>query len=344
MSSDAVQTDATVGRPATDTTDRRAVDDDHLRRRRVLVGLAIAAVLVTVAFLVVDVQGSWAFALELRATKVAAMALVAVAVAVSTVVFQTLTTNRILTPSIMGFDALYLLIQSAAVFAFGAVTFVSAPPPVRFGVEVALMIGFAWVLFRRLFRVGDQNLYLLVLSGIVLGTLFGSLTSLVNRLIDPNEFQTLQDLLFASFTTVDEQLLLVSAVAVAGASGYAWYHRRVLDVVALGHDQALNLGVDHHPIVRRQLAAVAVLVSVSTALVGPVTFFGLLVANLARQLLGTFRHRWTMPGAALLGVGALVGGQLVLEHVLGLGTALAVIVNFVGGVYFLALLLREARQ
>lgn len=325
---------------------RPAVTDDveaH-RPRRVLVTLGVVALLAAVGFLTIGVKGSWVFALQLRATRLAAMVVVAVAIGYSTVVFQTITTNRILTPSIMGFDSLYLLVQSVAVFFLGAVTVVSAPPTLRFAAEVAIMVVFAAVLFRRVFRPGDTHLFTLVLAGIVLGFLFDSVRSFVVRLIDPNEFLTLQDLMFASLGSVDESLLALSAVVVAITVVMGWRTRHQLDVMALGRDHATNLGVDHHHVVGRQLAMTTVLVSVSTALIGPILFLGLLVANLARQVLGTHRHTWVLPGAALLGVIALVGGQLVLERLLGFGTALTVVINLVGGTYFLLLLLREARS
>ena len=309
-----------------------------------LIGLAVVAFAVIVAFMLVDVTGSWGFALQLRGRKVAAMVLVSCAIAVSTVQFQTVTNNEILTPSIMGFDSLYVLIQSVAVYVIGTVAVVRLPAEARFAFEAALMIGFATVLHRWLFGRHFHDLYVLVLAGIVFGTLFSSGSNLVARLIDPNEFQTLQDRMFASFNAVDTRLLTFSTVIVLVCCVVAWRSRDELDVVALGRETALNLGADHRRVVTRQLAVIAVLVAVSTALVGPITFFGLLIANLARRLLGTFRHRFVLPGAALLGVVALVGGQLILEHVLGYATALSIVINLVGGSYFLALLLRKARR
>ncbi|QBI21997.1 enterobactin ABC transporter permease [Egibacter rhizosphaerae] len=314
------------------------------RQRRVLVTLGAAAVVAVVAFLLVDISGDWGFALALRGRKVAAMVLVAVAIAVSTVLFQTVTHNRILTPSIMGFDSLYVLLQSVGVYFLGAVALANAPPELRFAVEATMMVAFAVVLHRWLFGRHGRDLYVLVLAGIVFGTLFSSGTNLVSRLIDPNEYQTLQDRMFASFGSVDTRLLAFSAVVVGVAVAVAWASRRELDVVALGRHPATTLGIEHRRVVNRQLVLVAVLVAVSTALVGPITFFGLLVANLARQLLGTFRHHLALPAAALLGIVALVVGQLVLERVLGYTTALSIVVDLIGGTYFLALLLKEARR
>ncbi|MFI7615782.1 iron chelate uptake ABC transporter family permease subunit [Nonomuraea terrae] len=199
-------------------------------------------------------------------------------------------------------------------------------------------------LHRWLFGRDGRDLYVLVLAGVVFGTLFGSLSSLAQRLINPNDFVVLQDSLFASFNQVDPGLLAFSAVVVAAMAVWTARLSARLDVVALGRDTALNLGVNHASVVNQALVVVAVMVSVATALVGPVTFLGLLVANLARQLTGTFRHRTVVPAATLLSVIVLVGGQAVLERVFGMNTALSVIINFAGGAYFIALLIRESRR
>jgi iron complex transport system permease protein len=314
------------------------------RRRRRLIGLAVLAAAAVAAFLTVDVTGSWDYALLQRSRRLAAMAVVAVAVAVSTVLFQTVTNNRILTPSIMGFDALFVLIQTAGVFFLGAATVSGTDPRLRFALEVLALVAFGAGLYRLLFGRTERDVYVLVLLGIVLGTMFTSLTLLVSRLIDPNEFLTLQDMLFASFNSVDRRLLVLSAGLVAAVCLGVWRLLPHLDVVALGRDTAVNLGVEHRRVVNLALLAVAVLVAVATALVGPITFLGLLVANLARQVLGTHRHAWVLPGATLLAVVALVGGQLVLEQVFGFNSSLSIVINFVGGIVFIALLIREPRQ
>ncbi|MEY9211144.1 iron chelate uptake ABC transporter family permease subunit [Thermobifida halotolerans] len=317
----------------------------QLRRRRVvLTVLALLAAASVVGYLTVDVVGSWTFVLKLRSTQVAALVLVGTAIAYSTVLFQTVTGNRILTPSVMGFDSLFVLIQTVIVFLFGADMLAQTDARLKFGFEIAVMVAFSVLLFRLLFRRGSHDLYVMVLVGIVLGTLFSGLSTFVSRLIDPNEYLTLQDVMFASFNSVNEELLAVSAVLVVAVMAYGVRLLRRLDVVALGRDHAVNLGVNHRSVVNQALVAVALLVSVSTALVGPITFLGLLVANLARQLTRTFVHRWTIPAAALVAVIALVGGQLVLARMFDFTTSLSVIINFVGGSYFILLLLRESRS
>lgn len=295
-------------------------------------------------FMTLNAKGRWDFILAFRGMKVVSMVLVAYAIAVSTVLFQTVSHNRILTPSIMGFDALYVLIQTGLVFTLGSARVAGLDPRLLFVCEVVAMVAFSSLLYRWLFSGSSRSLHLLVLVGIVFGVLFRSLSGFMQRIIDPNEFVLLQDRLFANFNNVDSNLLGVSAAAVFIASIIGWRLIHVYDVLALGREAAINLGVDHNRVTTVVLILVAVLVSVSTALVGPVTFFGLLVANLAYPLAGTHRHRFVLPVAALLAAIFLVGGQLILERVFAFDTALSIVIEFLGGIVFLALLIRGSSR
>jgi iron complex transport system permease protein len=308
----------------------------------VLVLLAAAALAAVAVFLFIDLKGNVGYVLSRRGIKVGAMVVVALAVGVSTLLFQTVTANRILTPSIMGFDSLYILIQTGLTFSLGATAVVAAPPLVRFAVEVALMVGFSALLYRWMFTGATRSLHLLLLVGIVLGTLFRGLSSLLQRLMEPSEFIILQDLFFASFNAVEPAILGLSTLVVTAGGIFAWRLRHQLDVLALGRELAINAGVDHRRTVMAVLLVCALLVAVSTALVGPVTFFGLLVVSLGYQFCRGFSHRWLLPMVSLLGIVALVGGQLVLERVFGFDTALSVIIEFTGGILFLFLLLKGA--
>ncbi|WP_435657386.1 iron chelate uptake ABC transporter family permease subunit [Brucella pituitosa] len=302
--------------------------------------LAILVIVSCAAFMTLGAKGSWSFILTFRGTKLAAMVLVAYSIAVSTVLFQTVTNNRILTPSIMGFDALYILIQTFAVFAVGAIHVNGIGPNARFFAETAVMVVFASTLYAWLFSGAARSLHLVMLVGIVFGVFFRSLSNLMQRMIDPNEFAILQDRFFASFNSVNADILLLAAIIVAAVTLYGLRFLNVFDVLSLGRDPAINLGVDHSRVVHRILLIVTILVSVSTALVGPITFFGLLVANLAYMIAGTSKHRVVLPIAVLLAILCIVGGQTILERVFSFNTALSVIIEFLGGLVFIILLVR----
>lgn len=306
----------------------------------VLAALAIALIGI---FLFTDLAGNLEYVLSRRFKKVWAIALTGATVAFATTVFQTLVNNRILTPSIIGLDSLYMLLQTTVVFLFGGFTLTSMNREVRFLLSAGLMVLFAGLLYRLLFRAHERNLYMVLLVGIVCGVFFQSIASFMQKLMDPNEFLIVQDRMFASLNHPDTDVMLI-ATALAAFSVLACARNfKYLDAIALGRDHAVNLGVPYERAIRHLFLLVAALIAAATALAGPITFLGLLVANIAHQWIHTYRHRFHLAGSMLLGVIALVGGQLVVERVFTFSTTLSVIINFVGGAYFLYLLLRENR-
>lgn len=318
---------------------------DAWRRPAVRLGL-LAAVVVVLAgvYLLTDVPGSLGYALKIRSRTLAAMAVVAVAVAVSTVVFHTITQNRILTPSIMGFDAFYMLISTVIVFVSGATALLRADEVTLWLVQVLVMVAFSVLLFTWLFGGRRRSIHLMLLVGIVLGTFFRAFTEWMQRMLDPLDFQVLTDTMFASLTRPDRTLLVLTALLVGAACAVLVPLLRTLDVLSLGEPAAIGLGVNHRRVVMVVFGAVSVMVAASTALVGPILFFGLIVANLAYTYAGTFRHAWTVPTAALLGMLCLLGGQLILDRVFGFGASLSIIIELVGGLFFLYLVLRKGAR
>lgn len=291
-----------------------------------------------------NLNGSFDYALPKRSIKVMAMIITGVAIAYSTVVFQTITHNRILTPSIMGLDSLYMLIQTLAIFFLGSGHSIIVNKQINFVLSIVAMVVFALLLFKFLFKKGQQSVYFLLLVGIIIGTFFSSISTFLQVLIDPNEFQIVQDKMFASFNNVNSDLVWVSVLFVGLVILIGWRNLPYLDVLSLGRDISINLGVPYDRTVKQTLVIVAILISVSTALVGPITFFGLIVANLAYQFFKTYKHSILVTGAATMSVIALVGGQWVVERIFTFTTTLSVIINFVGGIYFIYLLLKESRS
>mgnify|MGYP003604236874 FL=1 len=294
-------------------------------------------------FLTLNANGNWDFILPLRATKLASLLLVAYAVSVSTLLFQTLTNNPILTPSILGFDSLYIFLQTLLVAVLGGVGYTHLPPLGKFGFELAAMVGGSLLLFQILLRQGGRDLVRMILIGVIFGILFRSLSSLLQRLIDPEEFAVAQAYTFASFNSVNQQMLAIAAVILFISSVFIWRERYRLDVHMLGRDQAINLGIPYTRHTLWLLAWVAVLVATSTALVGPVSFFGLLVAALANHFAPNMKHSTRLPMVFLTAALLLVAGQTVFEHVLGMKAVLSVVVEFAGGLVFLWLVLKRKR-
>lgn len=303
--------------------------------------LTLITVVSIVAYVSINVGHNWEYVLSRRGGEILAIVLTGSAIGFSTLVFQTITNNRILTPSIIGLDSLYLLLQTVLIFLFGSATLTVMDRHLNFILSVVLMMLFSGVLYKLLFRREGQNIYFLLLIGLIFGILFDSAASFMQVLIDPNEFLVIQDRMFASINNVNRDLLVIAALSMFVVIGYSVRFFKYLDVLSLGKDQAISLGVDYDYVVKRLLLVVAVLVSISTALIGPITFLGLLVVNVTYEFLKTYRHRYLIAGSVLISIIALALGQLIVKEVFTFATTLSVIVNFIGGIYFIYLLLKE---
>ncbi|PRX37741.1 iron complex transport system permease protein [Meinhardsimonia xiamenensis] len=311
---------------------------------RRLLALCTLLALVASLFLLWNLRAPYAFLLTLRAEKLAALVTVGAATGAATIVFQTIAANRLLTPGIVGFDSLFVFIQTALVFTLGAAGHATLSPLPKFLGEALCLTIAATTLFGLLLRRGAGDMIRMLLTGVILGVLLRGMAGLAQRLLEPSEFAVVQQAVVASFNVVNGGPLGIAAVTLALALAALWHMGPVLDVAALGRDRARTLGLAHDRVVFTALALVAVLVSVSTALVGPVTFLGLLAASLAHAAVPDHRHRLLVPAAAMIGAALLVGGQALFERVLGLQSALAIVVEFAGGLLFLLLVpWRDAR-
>ncbi len=304
--------------------------------------LLLLLILGILLFIVIGLKPtSYEYALSRRIPKVLAILVTGVAIAFASLIFQTVTENRILTPSVLGLDAVYIFIQTAMAFFAGSTVLAGVGKQISFLVSVLLMIIFSIFILGVLLKKVRGNIYLLLLVGIITGTLFRSGSSFLQVIIDPNEFLILQGKLFASFNNVDTGVLLLATLLLILAIIFGLTSLKEMDVLTLGRDQAINLGISYNKLVNKTLFVVAILISVSTALVGPITFLGILVTNLSREFLKTYRHKELLIGAILISGIALIYGQLLVERVFTFNAPISVLINFAGGVYFIYLLLKE---
>lgn len=327
---------------------RTRAESDRRRRWIVTIACVALAVASVIALVMTGLPGTigskaWTYSLDRLSRHAVAIVLVSVAVGVSTVLFQTVTGNRILTPALMGFDSLYLLIQTMLVFFMVPRDSAIAGGLLSGGLsgflgQTAIMVIASTSLYLWLLGGRRTDIHLLLLVGVVFGVFFRSISSFFQRLLDPAAYLQVQDAMFASFRGVQLDVLIACGAIVLGGLVVVALLGGRLDVMLLGRDPAIALGVNHRRVTIIVLVVVAFLVSASTALIGPVMFFGLIVANAAYALLGTNLHRFTLPVASLLGVIALAGGEMVLG-LLGVESALSIVIEFVGGLLFLFLLL-----
>ncbi|WP_348633625.1 iron chelate uptake ABC transporter family permease subunit [Flavonifractor sp. AGMB03687] len=315
--------------------------------RRKLLMMGALVLLCAAAYLLVGVPFENAkllqYAMKIRTPKLIAMLITAFAIGGASLVFQSVINNTIVTPCLLGLNSLYTLIHTAVVFVLGSGSVIATNANLSFGVDVVLMGVVATVIYSWIFKKTKHNVLYVLLVGTVLTSFFGSIQTTLTRVMDPNEYDTLLTTLVASFSNINSEIILFSVVLLAAINFVLRKDLALLDVLTLGKAQAINLGVDYDRCIRRLLLGVTLCIAVATAMVGPISFLGLIIANLSRQLLKTYRHTQLILGSALFGMIVLVGGQLIVEHVYSYAVPVSVFITVGGGLYFLYLLLTRKK-
>lgn len=319
----------------------------YYRNIQKLVMMALLAAVAVAAYMLVEVnfdnERLFFYALKLRTPKLIVMIITAFAIGGASLVFQSVINNTIVTPCLLGMNSLYTLIHTAVVFFAGSTSVLANNANASFAVDLVIMGITATVIYGWLFKKTKYNVLYVLLIGTVLTSFFTSIQSTLTRVMDPNEYDNLLSTLVASFSNVNSEIIVFSVVVLGVLIFVLRKDLALLDVITLGRQQAVNLGVDYDRTIRRLLLGVTICIAVATAMVGPISFLGLIIANLSRQLLQTFRHGQLILGSALFGMIVLVAGQLIVEHVFTYSIPVSVFITVGGGIYFLYLLLTRRR-
>ena len=298
---------------------------------------------VSAAFLLINAYPEkpklFRYILSLRIPTLAVMVIAAFAIGCASLVFQSIINNRIVTPCLLGMNAMYTLVHTAVVFVVGSGSILATNANLSFGVDLLVMSVSATFVYSYMFQKTGNNVLYVLLIGTVLSSFFGSIQSTMIRVMDPNEYDTLLTTLVADFNNVNAEVIFFSLLILIALTIFLWKDLLLLDVITLGKDQAINLGVDYERTVRRLLLGVVLCIAVATAMVGPISFLGLIIANLARQLLKTYRHGQLIAGSALMGMLAIIAGQLISQHIFSYAVPISTFITIGGGIYFLYLLL-----
>ena len=318
----------------------QAVFRSNLTKIIILSVLALAA---ATAYMLTDVNFAneklFLYAMKIRTPKLIVMILTAFAIGGASIVFQSVINNRIVTPCLLWMNSLYTLIHTAVVFFAGSSSILAANANLSFAADLIIMGVTATLIYSYFFKKTKHNVLYVLLIGTVLTSLFSSIQTTLTRVMDPNEYDNLLNTLVASFSNINTEIIIFSVIVLGVVIAFLGKDLSVLNVLTLGKNQAINLGVNYDRSVRRLLLGVTLFIAVATAMVGPISFLGLILANLSRQLLKTYKHSFLMLGSALFGIIVLVGGQLIVEQVFTYSVPISVFITVGGGIYFLYLLL-----
>ena len=279
------------------------------------------------------------YILSLRIPTLVVMMIAAFSIGSASLIFQSIINNRIVTPCLLGMNAMYTLVHTTVIFMVGSGSIFATNANLSFAVDLIVMSVVATFIYSFMFEKTGNNVLYVLLIGTVLSSFFGSIQSTMIRVMDPNEYDALLTTLVADFNNVNVEVIYFSLILLIALTIFLWKDLMLLDVITLGKEQAINLGVDYYRTVRRLLLGVVLCIAVATAMVGPISFLGLIIANLARQLLKTHKHNYLIVGSALMGMLAIIAGQFVSQHIFSYAVPISTFITIGGGIYFLYLLL-----
>ena len=214
-----------------------------------LIVIALIAIIIVAAFLFIGVKFHnhklLRYAMKLRIPKVIAMIITAFAIGAATIIFQSVINNTIVTPCLLGMNALYTLIHTSVVFVLGSGSILFTNDNLSFLVDLVLMGIIATVVYSWLFKMTGHNVLYVLLVGTVLTSFFSSIQSTLTRVMDPNEYDTLLTSLVASFSNINSEIIIFSVIILALIGVIFRKELALLDVITLGKEQAINLGVDY---------------------------------------------------------------------------------------------------
>lgn len=285
----------------------------------------------------------WWLVAERRSNAVIAMIVAAICQSIATVAFQTVTNNRIITPGILGFQALYAAIHTATIYFSGAAGLIAARTLDTFVFQLIMMVALSLLLYTWLLTGRRANMHVMLLVGVVLGGGLGSVSTFMQRMLTPSEFDILTARLFASVNNADPEYYPIALPLVAVGVLVFFAKARTLNALSLGPQAATNLGINHRRESIIVLVVVAVMMAVSTALVGPLTFLGFLVATLTYQFADTYDHRFLFPMSMVLSFTILAASYFIMNHIFSAQGVVGIIIELVGGLTFLIVILRKGK-
>jgi iron complex transport system permease protein len=272
----------------------------------------------------------------------AGMGLCAALIALLSLAFQTITESRVLTPSMIGFDSVFIATQTILVFVAGASNPWFADAARNYLLSSGVMAAVSAALYGAILRKNKNNLVFLLLFGLILSGMVRSGVNYIEVLMDPDEFQQVRSATAVTVNNMNTSIMVVTVPLMILIATVMLARSRIYDVMSLGEANAVNLGIAYRTELHLNLLLIAAGMSVVTAMIGSLTFLGLLAVNISRELFKTHRHGILFVGSALTACLILIAGQALVE-LLEYAAPVTVIIDLGGCSYMFYLILRENR-
>jgi iron complex transport system permease protein len=279
--------------------------------------------------------------LGLRLPRVLVATLAGGALAVAGVAFQALTRNPLAEPSVLG-------VTSGAAFGvvLAQIAGLGASVTDTLAVAACAFAGAllaAGTVYAVAVSPGGLAIQTLLLAGVIVGIFFSSAITVVISIVDFNRLGGVIHWLLGNLAPVPPGSLLVFAALAAGGFVLVLRSARELNLLALGEEAALQLGVNAERLKRRVFLAAALLTGTVVAFTGPIGFVGLVVPHVLRGIVGQ-DNRLLVPTSLLAGGAFLLAADTLARNVVAPAElSVGVITAFCGAPVFIWVLRSRGR-
>lgn len=260
------------------------------------------------------------------------------ALAVSGTVFQGLFRNPLVSPDILGVSAGASFGAGMAILLIGNSAFAIQVSAFAFGlVAVAL----AYQLAR---HCRTDTITVLVLAGVIVSALFTAGLSFLKYVADP--YEELPALVFwtmGGFSTIAWKDVAMTVPVVLIGILILYLLRWKLDIMALGDEEALSLGVKVNNMRLIYIAIATLIVASSVATCGTIGWVGLVVPHMARLIIGS-GHNHLLPFAAILGAAFMILMDTLARSISGGEIPIGIITSFIGAPFLGYLLWKQGKD
>lgn len=274
--------------------------------------------------------------LDIRLPRILAALLVGGALSIAGAAYQGLFRNPMVSPGILGVSA------GASLGAAVAILLGWSMAGIQAGAFASglLAVGITWAIGASFARRGDPVL-LMVLAGIIVGTLFTAFVSLTKFVADPNNtLPTITFWLMGSLASVTADDLALAALPVLGGMFLLLAMGWTLNVLSFGDEEARALGLATGRLRFLVIVGATLVTAGAVAISGIIGLVGLIVPHVARLLVGP-DHRRLLPVSALLGATFLLAVDDLARALFAVEIPLGIVTSVIGAPFFLYLLQRS---
>ena len=286
---------------------------------------------------------SFAYVFEKRLFQLVAMFLISISISVSTSIFQAITVNRILTPSIMGYDQLFVFIQTTIIFVLGSTNFIIVNPILNFALSTTIIMILSFFIFNWFLKNNKMSIFHLMLVGIIFSSFINNMSRVIKTLLDPNDYLVVQDISFFFINNVEKDIVIVSSLLIIIILVLIFKKIKFLDVIQQGKDISINLGINYQSFVYKLFMIISVLAAISTSLVGPILFLGFISINISKQINKTDNNKEILIDTIIVSVILVLVSFLISLHVFNLMIPTSLFIDLLGGIYFMKIIFKGGR-